>query len=70
MKHPISILQQLKALADSAITDHGARYECFGSADDLAAVAKLQAAAGMLATVIDKLDGLLPDVMPGGGAGC
>ena len=61
MNHPISIMKKLQALACSAKKDHSARYECFESADDLAALTKLYLAIGMINEVISQLEEKLSD---------
>ncbi|USE33761.1 hypothetical protein [Endozoicomonas sp. SCSIO W0465] len=61
MNHPLSILKKLQALACSAKKDHSARYDCFESTDDLAALTKLDFALGMINQVISQLEEKLTD---------
>ncbi|WBA79540.1 hypothetical protein [Endozoicomonas sp. GU-1] len=61
MQQSANILKKLHALASSAKKDHSARYECFESADDLAALTKLDFAIGMLNQVITRIEEKLSD---------
>ncbi len=61
MQQSANILKKLHALASSAKKDHSARYECFESTDDLAAMTKLDFAIGMINEVISQLEEKLSD---------